>query len=102
MDRHPGSESGSETSYGATSDDNASSSSKADNDYLEPLLAQNHDIKFSLPDLINRSNQGELFNVMPKPEGTGGHNFNIQTQMGLKNHKGWYRDIMVFLFHSHQ
>ena len=106
MDRHPGSESRSETNYNAMSDNNASSSSDTNNDQLEPLLAQNHEglthIIFTLPDLINRSSQGELFNVILKPEGTGGCNFNIQMQMGLKNHKGQYRDMRVFLFHFHQ
>ena len=100
MDRHPGSESGSETNDDAASDNNATSSSNTNNNHLEPLLAQNNKglthITFTLPDLINRSNQGELFNIIPKPEGTGGHNFNIQMQVGLKNHKGQYRDMMVF------
>ena len=36
MDRHPGSESGSETNDGAASDDNATSSSDTNNDHLEP------------------------------------------------------------------
>ena len=59
MDRHPGSESVSETNDNAVSDNNAGSSSDTNNDHLEPLLAQNHEglthITFTLPDLINRS-----------------------------------------------
>ncbi|KAF8484404.1 hypothetical protein JB92DRAFT_3028719 [Gautieria morchelliformis] len=80
--------SGSDNGEGSGSNNNATDQPEAPNTKIKVT-----DIEFTLPDLIKRSNNGEPINVIPKPDGTGGRNFNIRMHMGLASHKSLYTDI---------
>ncbi|KAF8482287.1 hypothetical protein JB92DRAFT_3036061 [Gautieria morchelliformis] len=79
--------SGSDSSEGSGSDSGNGSGSDNGNPSLRRKKHKVTDIEFTLPDLIKRSNNGEPINIIPKPNGTGGHDFNIHTHMGLADDK---------------
>ncbi|KAF8479861.1 hypothetical protein JB92DRAFT_3043029, partial [Gautieria morchelliformis] len=80
--------SGSDNSKGSGSNNNATDQPEPPKKKIKVT-----DIEFTLPDLIKRSNNGEPINVIPKPDGTGGRDFNIRVHMGLASHKSLYTDI---------
>jgi hypothetical protein len=57
------------------------------------------EVHFTLRDIEKRAKDGEDIDLIPKPRGSGGRDFNIRKQMGLDTGRDhdliWYNDIRV-------
>jgi hypothetical protein len=90
---------GSESSNndGGPRSDHDRSGSDGDSDKPDPPKKKGKvaQVYFTLADLIRRRNNGEIIDVIPKPNGTGGRDFNIRMHMGFKEGDKQYNEILV-------
>jgi hypothetical protein len=66
----------------------------------EPTVIEQFE-PFELTDLIQKMKEGIAIEKIPKPDGSGGRQFNVRESIGLSHDSTWYNDILVSYVQCH-